>query len=214
MNHEHRARSRNCTRGPIITSDVLFWLSYAGKTRTQARPSGIFQKALSADSLPSDVVPLEELNATHSLSSPRRELNSNLRFTKPMHGLRAARAIWSRRRDSNPRFPRWQRDALPLSHVCKKFRAAFQTPSWKQLCVSSLPRRSCTIAGTGSRMPVFLVGMTGIAPATSCAQGTRSTPELHPEKLLSLSPSYSPAWGLPRLRSQKCRARCRLHRRA
>jgi hypothetical protein len=27
----HRARSRNCTRGPSLTRRLLFWLSYAGK---------------------------------------------------------------------------------------------------------------------------------------------------------------------------------------
>jgi hypothetical protein len=35
---------------------------------------------------------VEKSNPTRSLSSPRRELNSNLRFTKPMHDLRATRA--------------------------------------------------------------------------------------------------------------------------
>jgi hypothetical protein len=29
------------------------------------------------------------------------------------------RKHWSRRGDSNPQSPRWQRGALPLSHVCK-----------------------------------------------------------------------------------------------
>lgn len=52
-----RARSRNCTRGPRFTKPLLYWLSYTGKTRTQARPSGIFQEALSADSTPSDFAP-------------------------------------------------------------------------------------------------------------------------------------------------------------
>ena len=56
-----------------------------------------------------------------------RNRTGNLRFTKALHYRCATGANWSRRRDSNPRSSHWQRDALPLSHACKrKVRVAFQ----------------------------------------------------------------------------------------
>ena len=172
---KHRARSRNCTRDPRFTKPLLYWLSYTGKTRTQAPAFRDLSRRVIGRFASIRFCPfVEELNPTHSLSSPRRELNSSLRFTKPMHDLRAARAIWSRRGDSNPRSSRWQRDALPLSHTCKKVPSRVSNAELKtarRLIVATAIARDCR---PGSRCPLFLVGVTRIALATSWSKTTRS----------------------------------------
>ena len=50
---------------------------------------------------------------------PRTESNRALRSTKPVRRQLRFEGKWSGWRDSNPRFPRWQRGALPLSHTRK-----------------------------------------------------------------------------------------------
>lgn len=126
-----------------------------------------------------------QLGHTGISSSPRRESNSSLLFTKQLHDRRATRAIWSRRRDSNPRLPRWQRSALPLSYACKEFPSRLSTARWMS-CASHRSVGDRAITGRASRAPVHLVEARGFEPPIPCAQGRCDSTSLHLENSKSI----------------------------
>ena len=130
---------------------------------------------------------VEKSNPTRPLSSPRRELNSNLRFTKPMHDLRAARAD---RADDGDRTRLNQLGTLTphqaASSAEKKTRVAFQTPSWRtapHLIVAATIVR--TIAGRALGYPLSLVEVRGIEPPVPSSQTTYPTVGPHLENVAS-----------------------------
>ena len=125
-----------------------------------------------------------QLGHTGISSSPRRESNSSLLFTKQLHDRRATRAIWSRRRDSNPRLPRWQRSALPLSYACKEFPSRLSTARWMS-CASHRSVGDRAITGRASRAPVHLVEARGIEPPIPASQTPCLTVRPH---LVMISP--------------------------
>lgn len=81
----------------------------------------------------------------------------------------------SGRRGSNPPESTWQADAAPSGLVRRSPESARRRPRG-----STLHRSPGALPGGALGTPPRIVGMTGIAPAASCAQGTRSTTELHP----------------------------------
>ena len=81
--------------------------------------------------------------------SPRSESNRRRRFTKPLHGLRAARAIpLSGRRDSNPSGLRWHRSAAPSGLVRARALGWTRTNTLpgknRQLCIGATKARRAT----------------------------------------------------------------------
>lgn len=141
----HRARGANRTRDFSFTKRALCRAELHGqKKRTQAPAF----RDLSGDVIGRFATlrfgpVVEKSNPTRPLSSPRRKSNPSLRFTKPLHDRRAARATdhLEQVTEIESVYPRWQRGASPVGLTCK-------LPESSQHRLADMPRgRASSFAG-------------------------------------------------------------------
>ena len=112
------ARSRSCTRDPRFTKPLLCWLSYTGKTRTQAPAFRDLSRSVIGRFAPIGFGPVvEKLNPTRPLSSPRPESNRQPSLYESAALPLCYEGDQSGRRGSNPPVSAWQADAAPSGLV-------------------------------------------------------------------------------------------------